>query len=152
MEVSQSVGNPTVVTTAAFVESKNWKEYYEKEEEEDEDEDEEDEDEDEHEDKEQDADSYDFYRAGRPSTITREVLEDIERELGLIQLCWPEKDLGEDDYLSTLPDSYCTVSDKERLLLWHAENFRKQFHFKYKDRKPLLLACENECGMQVRKR
>ncbi|XP_066590690.1 dynein regulatory complex subunit 7 [Prorops nasuta] len=81
--------------------------------------------------------------------ITEGTLKDIERDLCLIRLCWPEKnDFANDSYLSMLPKTYFNVSDKERLLLWEAENFRMQYHMIYKDRKPLLLACENECGAQ----
>ncbi|KAI4477939.1 hypothetical protein M0804_012419 [Polistes exclamans] len=80
--------------------------------------------------------------------ITSNILLKIQRELGLIRLCWPEKDIRENVYLSTLPNSYCNLNDKEKLLLFYAENFRRQFHFKYKKRKPILLACENECGVQ----
>ncbi|XP_043485597.1 coiled-coil domain-containing protein lobo-like isoform X2 [Polistes fuscatus] len=81
-------------------------------------------------------------------SITSNILRKIQRELGLIRLCWPEKDIREEVYLSTLPNSYCNLNDKEKLLLLYAENFRRQFHFKYKKRKPILLACENECGVQ----
>lgn len=75
-------------------------------------------------------------------------LERIRRELCLIPLCWPTIQLNE-TYLRSLPCSYYTLSDKEKLLLWHAENFRKQFHAAYPDRKPLILARQNECGAQV---
>ncbi|CAD1477072.1 unnamed protein product, partial [Heterotrigona itama] len=80
--------------------------------------------------------------------ITREQIEEAQRELCLIKLCWPEVDRARDLYLKSLPSSYCTVTDKEKLLAWYAENFRRQFHAKYPERKPLLLMCENECGVQ----
>lgn len=47
------------------------------------------------------------------------------------------------------PYSYLTNNEKEKLLLWYAENFRQQFCEKYPDRRPLLIACDNECGVQV---
>jgi hypothetical protein len=47
------------------------------------------------------------------------------------------------------PLSYIQNSNKEKLLLWYTENFRRQYHFVYKARKPLFLAAENECGLQV---
>jgi hypothetical protein len=47
------------------------------------------------------------------------------------------------------PLTYIQNSNKERLLLWYTENFRRQYHFVYKDRKPLFLAAGNECGLQV---
>ncbi|KAG9433905.1 dynein regulatory complex subunit 7 [Apis mellifera carnica] len=80
--------------------------------------------------------------------ITKELIENVQQELCLIKLCWPEIDYTKDLYLKRLPSSYCTLSDKEKLLAWYAENFRQQFHVKYPKRKPLLLVCENECGIQ----
>ncbi|KAK1118391.1 hypothetical protein K0M31_015091 [Melipona bicolor] len=80
--------------------------------------------------------------------ITREQIEEVQRELCLIKLCWPEVDRARDLYLKSLPSGYCTVTDKEKLLAWYAENFRRQYHAKYPERKPLLLMCENECGVQ----
>lgn len=85
-----------------------------------------------------------------PVDITEDTLKQIERELCLVRLCWPRVEL-EDPYLAQLPESYRTNSDKEKLLMWYAENFRKQYHTIYKDRKPLLLVCDNECGVQVSK-
>lgn len=90
--------------------------------------------------------------AQAPSRTTEETLRQVQRELCLIKLCWPEvSPVTETDYTRSLPDSYRCVSDKERLLLWYAENFRRQFHARYPDRRPLLLACENECSVQVSK-
>ncbi|CAL7949591.1 unnamed protein product [Xylocopa violacea] len=80
--------------------------------------------------------------------ITQEHIEETRKELCLIKLCWPQVDHLKDLYLKTLPSSYYTVSDKEKLLAWYAENFRQQFHTEYPNRKPLLLMCENECGVQ----
>ncbi|XP_076656812.1 dynein regulatory complex subunit 7 [Halictus rubicundus] len=80
--------------------------------------------------------------------ITPEIIKEAQQELGTIKLCWPELDLREDVYLKTLPCIYSTISDKEKVLAWYAENFRRQFHAKYPDRKPLLLVCENECDVQ----
>lgn len=81
--------------------------------------------------------------------ITREMIKETQQALCLIKLCWPEIDRTKDLYLKMLPNSYCTLSDKEKLLAWYAENFRQQFQAKYPGRKPLLLACENECKIQV---
>jgi len=78
-----------------------------------------------------------------------EIVRQVQRELCLIKLCWPQIPLAEDSFTRLLPDSYRCVSDKERLVLWYAENFRRQFHARYSDRRPLLLACDNECGIQV---
>ncbi|XP_033218246.1 dynein regulatory complex subunit 7-like [Belonocnema kinseyi] len=81
--------------------------------------------------------------------ITEETLKRIQRELCLIKLCWPKIEIDqESEYLRLLPEIYSRNSEKEKLLLWYAENFRRQYHTIYKNRKPLLLACENECGIQ----
>ncbi|KAI4495655.1 hypothetical protein M0802_008490 [Mischocyttarus mexicanus] len=103
--------------------------------------------------KDEDKERYKYN--GRPNhnltviPITNDILRKIQRELGLIKLCWPDKDIREDIYLSSLSnDYYCNLNDKEKLLLLYAENFRRQFHFKYNKRKPILLACENEFGVQ----
>ncbi|CAK9822625.1 Coiled-coil domain-containing protein lobo [Anthophora retusa] len=89
------------------------------------------------------------YKGALP--ITEELIKETQQELCLIKLCWPEVDHTKDLYLKTLPSSYCTLSDKEKLLAWYAENFRQQFRAKYPNRKPLLLVCENECHLQVSK-
>lgn len=84
-----------------------------------------------------------------PIEITPDHLKMIAQELGLIKLCWPDlSDVTFEDR-TNFPESYLKNSGKERLLLLYAENFRRQFCFKYPDRKPLFLACDNECGMQV---
>lgn len=80
-----------------------------------------------------------------------EILRELQRELCLIKLCWTKIEVSDDFYARSLPNTYRSVSDKEKLLLWYAENFRRQFHAKYVNRKPLLLTCENECGIQVSK-
>lgn len=82
--------------------------------------------------------------------ITQGMLDRVHRQLGLIELCWPKINGNKENvYFNNLPESYSVVSNKEKLLLWYAENFRKQYHMVYKDRKPLLLACKNECDVQV---
>ncbi|XP_036145851.1 uncharacterized protein LOC118644087 isoform X2 [Monomorium pharaonis] len=79
-----------------------------------------------------------------------EILRQVQRELCLIQLCWPDVSMiTEDLYARALPDTYRCVRNKERLLLWYAENFRRQFHAKYTNRRPLLLTCKNECHVQL---
>jgi hypothetical protein len=47
------------------------------------------------------------------------------------------------------PESYRSNSEKEELILTYAENFRRQYHHIYRDRKPLLLRPMNECGIPV---
>lgn len=70
-------------------------------------------------------------------------------ELGVVNLCWPEISEPVFETRTCFPSSYYKNSTKERLLLAYAENFRRQFHFHYKMRKPLLLQVPNECGLQV---
>lgn len=82
---------------------------------------------------------------------TEQILRQVQRELCLIKLCWSDIPITKDPYAQSLPDTYRCVTDKERLLLWYAENFRRQIHAKDANRRPLLLACENECGVQVSK-
>jgi hypothetical protein len=50
-----------------------------------------------------------------------------------------------DDY----PESYRSNSDKEELILQYVDNFRRQYHYIYRDRKPLFLNPVNECGVTV---
>ena len=47
------------------------------------------------------------------------------------------------------PESYRSNSEKEELILTYAENFRRQYHHIYRDRKPLFLCPTNECGIPV---
>ncbi|KAK6635809.1 hypothetical protein RUM44_001063 [Polyplax serrata] len=83
-----------------------------------------------------------------PGIVTEQHLEDIAHDLGLIKLCW--NDVPQVDYEERMhyPLSYLKNNEKEKLLLWYSENFRQQFCEKYPDRRPLLLACDNECGIQ----
>ena len=50
---------------------------------------------------------------------------------------------------SKLSDSYRLNSEKEVLILKYVENFRRQYHHIYGDRKGLLLYPSNECGTPV---
>jgi hypothetical protein len=47
------------------------------------------------------------------------------------------------------PESYRSNTKKEELILTFVENFRRQYHYIYRDRKPLLLNPLNECGVTV---
>jgi hypothetical protein len=49
------------------------------------------------------------------------------------------------------PESYRSNSTKEQLILTYIENFRRQYHHIYRDRKPLFLTPFNECGIPVNK-
>lgn len=84
-----------------------------------------------------------------PCDLTLEHLKQISYELGLIKLCWPEIMHPTFEDRINFPESYLKNSDKEKLLLLYTENFRQQFCHRHPHRKPLFLACENECGMQV---
>lgn len=76
-------------------------------------------------------------------------LRHITYELGLIKLCWPEIGQPIFENRNNFPKSYMINNNKEKVLLLYAENFRVQFCNKYPKRKPLFLACKNECGIQV---
>ncbi|XP_022817981.1 coiled-coil domain-containing protein lobo-like [Spodoptera litura] len=69
-------------------------------------------------------------------------------ELGVVNMCWPEISEPVFETRTCFPPSYYTNSPKERLLLAYAENFRRQYNFHYKLRKPILLQVPNECGLQ----
>ncbi|KAJ8924232.1 hypothetical protein NQ315_007023, partial [Exocentrus adspersus] len=83
-----------------------------------------------------------------PVDLTEEHLKQINYELGLINLCWPEITDPFFEDRTNFPASYLSNTNKEKLLLLYTENFRQQFCYKYPNRLPLFLACENECGMQ----
>ncbi|KAJ0173524.1 hypothetical protein K1T71_010673 [Dendrolimus kikuchii] len=80
--------------------------------------------------------------------LTIESLNNAIYELGVVNLCWPEIIEPVFETRTCFPLSYYTNSSKERLLLAYAENFRRQFLFHYKMRKPLLLQAPNECRLQ----
>lgn len=80
-----------------------------------------------------------------PEPITLEKLKELNSEFGIIYTCFPE---NRDQKFSHLPESYFTLSPKEKLLLLFAENFRRQFKELYPTRRPLVLAVENECQVQ----
>ena len=46
-------------------------------------------------------------------------------------------------------ESYRSNSKKEELILTYVENFRRQYHFIYQNRKALFLNPFNECGIPV---
>lgn len=82
-----------------------------------------------------------------PEPITLEKLKKLNSEFGTIYTCFPQRSLENDEF-SHLPVSYFTLSEKEKLLLLFAENFRRQFKEVYPSRRPLVLAVENECRVQ----
>lgn len=84
-----------------------------------------------------------------PIPLTTDRIKKIENELNLIKLCWPKIDHVFFEGMSDFPRNYYENTDKEKVVLTYAENFRRQFSYKYPDRKPLFLAADNECGMQV---
>ena len=47
-----------------------------------------------------------------------------------------------------LPEGYKKNSDKERLYLWSADNFKRQIRFNYPLLKALCLTSKNECGIE----
>lgn len=87
-----------------------------------------------------------------PVELTTDVLKEINTELGIITLCWPVLQNVKFEDRTEFPRSYLENNDKEKLLLLYAENFRRQFQYKFPDRKELFLASDNECGLQVCKK
>lgn len=77
--------------------------------------------------------------------LNLECIANSEKDAGRILLDFidanPEK-------FRDYPNSYYSFSAKERLLMIYSENFRRQFISTYPDRKPLVLAIPNECGIQ----
>ena len=49
---------------------------------------------------------------------------------------------------ASLPDSYRSNSEKEKLWLWCADNFIRQLKFNQSHLRPLCLTPENECGVK----
>ncbi|ODN00850.1 Dynein regulatory complex subunit 7 [Orchesella cincta] len=82
-------------------------------------------------------------------------VQNLVNMLSKIHLVWPE-DLpyyDETEY-STEPDrakfpaTFYHNSDKEKAVLWHAENYRRQFIHLFPNRRPPVIAPRNECGCQ----
>lgn len=88
-------------------------------------------------------------RLHEPEPLTPAHIKQVAAELGLITLSWPPLPITEFEGRSDWPESYYTNSKKEKLLLLAAENFRRQFIYLYPNRRPLCLAVDNECGLQV---
>lgn len=84
-----------------------------------------------------------------PIDLTQDLVKQIQNELGIITLCWPDVEKPSFEKRASFPESYIKNSDKEKLLLLYTENFRRQFARLHPHRKPLLLACPNEVGMVV---
>lgn len=81
--------------------------------------------------------------------ITAAHIKEICYELGLITLCWPPIENPVFELRTKFPESYYKNSNKEKLALLHVENFRLQFIHNYPKRRQLVLAADNECGLQV---
>lgn len=87
-----------------------------------------------------------------PEKLSMGHLKQIQNELAILKLCWPViKDPMFENRVN-FPESYLRNSDKEKLLLLYAENFRKQYQRLFPNRKPLFLASDNEVGLQVREK
>jgi len=66
-----------------------------------------------------------------------EIVRQAQGELCLINLCGTQIPLPEDSFTRLLPDTYPCIHD-EKLL--YAGNYRRPFHAKCSDRRPLLSA------------
>lgn len=82
-------------------------------------------------------------------------VENLVNMLAKIRLVWPE-DLPQYDELdfsteadrAKFPPTFYHNTDKEKIALWHAENFRRQYLHKFPGRRPIVIAPKNECGCQ----
>lgn len=83
-----------------------------------------------------------------PEEITLEKLKELTDESGAISLVFTDNKNPQFEERMDFSTSYYTLSQKERLLLLFAENFRRQFKEKYPHRRPLVLAPFNECKIQ----
>lgn len=81
--------------------------------------------------------------------ITEDHIKEINFELGLIPLCWPEIKQPVFENRTHFPENYYKNSEKEKLTLLYAENFRRQFVHQFPNRRQLILAADNELGVQV---
>lgn len=86
-----------------------------------------------------------------PIDLTIDIVDKMQKELGIISLCWPDLKEVKFEDRTTFLESYLKNTDKEKLLLLYTENFRRQFVSKFPKRKPLFLSASNICGMQVSK-
>lgn len=77
--------------------------------------------------------------------ITLGKIKELNSEAGTIYTCFPE---NLDSQFDKHPESYYTLSNKEKVLLLFVENFRRQFKEIYQNRRPLVLALLNECQVQ----
>lgn len=89
-----------------------------------------------------------FYE-NEQEVITFGHIKQIAYELGLITLAWPTIETAVFENRSRFPKSYTENTHKEKLALLYAENFRRQFVSLFPLRRPILLAADNECGLQV---
>lgn len=74
-----------------------------------------------------------------------ENLSDDGNDIGKIHLEFRDADPVK---YSEYPSTYSTFCAKERLMLMYVEYFRRQFIATHPDRKSLVLAIPNECGIQ----
>lgn len=84
-----------------------------------------------------------------PEQLTPAHIKQVANELGLITLSWPPIDIPTFENRKKWPNSYIENSKKEKLALLFAENFRRQYINLYPNRRQLVLAVDNECGIQV---
>lgn len=99
-----------------------------------------------HEDTESEADSERIIPFPHKQ-VTNANLKNIRNRLGIIQLSFTAIDPK--GFVNNYPTQYFTWTEKEKLLLVFAENFRRKFSELYPWRQPIILAPKNECGIQV---
>lgn len=91
------------------------------------------------------ADSKEESVCSDDNDVSLENVISLQKDVGQIWLDFID---GDPKKFSDYPYSYYTFSAKERLLLIYTENFRRRFISTHPDRKPLVLAIPNECGIQ----
>ncbi|KAF5280263.1 hypothetical protein FQR65_LT03071 [Abscondita terminalis] len=79
--------------------------------------------------------------------LTLDHVKQIQNELGIITLCWPDIENPEFENRVDFPESYVKNSNKEKLLLLYTENFRQEFSKLHPGRNPCYFACRNEVGI-----
>ncbi|CAI9730778.1 Hypothetical predicted protein [Octopus vulgaris] len=101
-------------------------------------------------DEEEEATKGDFKSEEFGSVDTTSGLEGLMETLSKIVVQAPHNTPRELEDLSRIefPLSYQQNEDKEKKVLEYADNFRRQYIYLYRDRKPLLLFPKNECRVK----
>lgn len=87
--------------------------------------------------------------------LDRMNVEDLINMVSRVRLAWPENfpyydaaEFATDPERAKFRESFFRCTDKEKMVLWHAENFRRQFQAQFPRRRAMVIAPKNECGCQ----